>query len=1114
MSDDPVQPDLDSDDDLLRRAKDETDAAEQASPVPRLESTETLRDTSTSIPKRVGHYHIKRLIASGGMGTVYEATQEKPRRTVALKLMRHGIASRSALRRFEYESQILARLRHPGIAQVYEAGTHRDDTGTVPFFAMEYIVGAEPITKYVQEKKLGTRERMTLFAQVCDAIHHGHQKGIIHRDLKPSNILVDANGQVKIIDFGVARSTDSDLAVTTLQTDIGQLIGTLQYMSPEQCKADPHDIDTRSDVYALGIVFYELLTEHLPYDVRHKAVYEATRVIREEQPTRLSTLNRTLRGDVETIALKALEKDRERRYQSATDFGQDIRRYLAGEGITARPPSIVYQLRVFARRNRAAFAAVATVFVVLVVASIVSTSLYLQADRARADAVAAQAAEAAQRKIAEAHEQLARQREQDAVAARDAEAEQRRIAEANATRAEQVAAMMKDMLRSVGPGVAKGRDTTLLREILDRTTGRLDTELKGQPEVEAELRNTIGMTYHDLRQYEPAESMFRKALSLRRSLHEGDHPEVAESLSWLTHILVETGSGDPARVESLLREALSMHIRLFGEDHRKTAFCMWELGRALYAWGRLDEAEPLCRKAIEIEERVLGGSQPHSLGTLAKLLKDKGNITESEALHRREVAAWRSQLPGTWELVGGLGSLADFLRDKGDFEEAEALYREALGIAQRVLRPEHPSMMWPIGGLANLLQARGDSASAEAVWKDYLDACRRDLSEGNPAVAVAVRALAWFYVDSSRVELAEATWVEHLDKCRDEQGEDDPAMIAALNAAGTFYFQTARHDLAEPLLREVCEKRKRVLGEEHTDTLDSLETWLLTLNAQGKATEVRQRGAELIAGWRRRTESPDAKASDYNGYAWLLLTIEPPDLQNAEAALPAAERAVELSERKDTNSLDTLAVAYEMTGDLDKAIETQRETLAILPKKWSTTRAELQERMVRFLERKGEPDAAEQVCRDSVAALREHTPGDHDGLASALIYLGRTLNGHEKFAEAEPVLRECLELRRKALPPEHWLIANAMSSLGESLAGQGRFAEAEPLLLDAYEQLEQKALTINYRARPDRLREGLQRIVDLYESWGKPDKAAEYRAALSQATEVAEPTEPEAKVPP
>ncbi|MHC4218807.1 MAG: serine/threonine-protein kinase, partial [Planctomycetota bacterium] len=228
-----------------------------------LSTQATSAEASPSIPGRIGHYRIKRVIGSGGMGTVYEAMQEHPRRAVALKVMKPGISSRSALRRFEYESQILARLRHPNIAQVYEAGTHDEVGGTVPYFVLEYIPNARSITEYARAKSLSTRRRLELFTKVCDAIQHGHRKGVIHRDLKPGNILVDSNGEPKVIDFGVARSTDSDLAITTLQTHVGQLIGTLQYMSPEQLEADPHAIDGRADVYSLGVVLYELLSDKL-----------------------------------------------------------------------------------------------------------------------------------------------------------------------------------------------------------------------------------------------------------------------------------------------------------------------------------------------------------------------------------------------------------------------------------------------------------------------------------------------------------------------------------------------------------------------------------------------------------------------------------------------------------------------------------------------------------------------------------------------------------------------------------------------------------------------------------------------------------------------------------
>ena len=385
MNVDPPGP-SESDENPRRQA---LDPANGTASVPRGQATEALSKAQARLPKRIGQYHIKSVIASGGMGTVYEAVQEKPRRTVALKLMKHGVASHSALRRFEYESQILARLRHPGIAQVYEAGTHRDDSGTVPFFAMEYIVGAKPITEYVAEKKLGLRQKLELFGQVCDAIHHGHQKGIIHRDLKPSNILVDTQEQVKIIDFGVARSTDSDMAVTTQQTALGELVGTLKYMSPEQCEADPHNIDTRSDVYALGVVLYELLSGRLPYDLAATPVFDVPRVIREVAAIHLGALDKTLRGDVQTIVEKALEKDRERRYRSALALADDVERHLRHEPILARPPSVTYRFGRFVRRRRAPLVVASALVLALAVAvlsTIEAQRLKIEAQRLKIEA--------------------------------------------------------------------------------------------------------------------------------------------------------------------------------------------------------------------------------------------------------------------------------------------------------------------------------------------------------------------------------------------------------------------------------------------------------------------------------------------------------------------------------------------------------------------------------------------------------------------------------------------------------------------------------------------------------------------------------------------------------
>ena len=330
---------------------------------------------------------IVRLVAEGGMGRVYEGWQEQPGRPVAVKVMRAGITSGSLLKRFEHEARILGRLRHPGIAQIHTVGIHESAGRQEPYFVMEFIPQATSIVAYAELHQLSAHQRLDLFRQVCLAVAHGHQRGVIHRDLKPSNILVDAGGQPKVIDFGIARSTDADMALTSLHTDVGQLIGTLQYMSPEQFDADPDELDVRSDVYALGVVLYELLTGQPPYELRQKPVYEAARVVREATPTPLSVVNRTLRRDVSIIAGKCLEKDRGRRYATASELGADIGRYLAGEPILAAPPSFSDSLRRLARRHRAAVTALVGTFAALAMAVTGISFFYLRAEQQRQQAI-------------------------------------------------------------------------------------------------------------------------------------------------------------------------------------------------------------------------------------------------------------------------------------------------------------------------------------------------------------------------------------------------------------------------------------------------------------------------------------------------------------------------------------------------------------------------------------------------------------------------------------------------------------------------------------------------------------------------------------------------------
>jgi non-specific serine/threonine protein kinase/serine/threonine-protein kinase len=332
------------------------------------------------LPSQVGGYRILDVLGRGGMGVVYRAEQPSPRREVALKVIGVSFVNDQLLRRFELEAQTLGRLKHPGIAQVYEADVHHTDHGAQPFFAMELVEGV-PLDEYAQKHQLDTTAKLQLLIKLCDAMQYAHQQQVIHRDLKPANVLVTADGQPKILDFGVARATDSDVKTTTMHTDVGQLIGTLPYMSPEQAAGDRNEIDTRSDVYALGVIAYELLAGKLPHDLRGLATLEAARRIREDEPSRLSSLDRALRGDLETIVQKALEKDKTRRYATANALAADVKRFLNYEPITARPPSTWYHLKTFARRNKAVVVGTMFTIVALSVGIIVSSALYARANQ-------------------------------------------------------------------------------------------------------------------------------------------------------------------------------------------------------------------------------------------------------------------------------------------------------------------------------------------------------------------------------------------------------------------------------------------------------------------------------------------------------------------------------------------------------------------------------------------------------------------------------------------------------------------------------------------------------------------------------------------------------------
>jgi len=707
--------------------------------------------------QKIGPCTLRRLIGRGGMGAVYEAIQENPRRTVAVKLMRRGITSKTALRRFEFESQILARLRHPGIAQVYEAGTHHEDVGVedTPFFVMEYIPGALPITEFANKHDLPVRDRMKLFLQVCEAVQHGHLKGIVHRDLKPSNILIASNGKPKIIDFGVARSTDSDLALTTQQTDIGQILGTVQYMSPEQCEADPNDIDTRSDVYALGVVLHELLTGQLPYDLSTAQLHEAIRIVCEQIPTRLSSIDRRLKGDLEVITGKAMEKERWRRYQTAAALSEDIGHWLDDEPINAKPPGAFDSVARFARRHTAAFTAIASVFVVLIIAVAVIATIAIEANTQREIAQAAQTQEHHQREQADAAKNF-----------------------------------LTTMISSIDPATAGNLDKQLLVHTLTHAADQLGTDFAAQPLLEAELRGTIGESFHTLGMYQDADRHLRRAVELlqanergdnalmrrflirrARTLREAGQHELAlelaqEHLEWvlaahesnletavafqtISMICIDTLSFDRAhtalnqareiyatlppsadevhflfissqlvqvqgllpRAEELAKQALASNELLPNPSMTEQATIRYHLGILMAQQGKFDDAASALEETLKLNRGLYGDNHPHTLkvlGTLGSVHAAAGNLDLAEPclrqVYKGQLSALGAEHNNTLMSMGNLGML---LGDQGKLDAAQAVLEPALAITLRVNGPDHPATQQRRRFLAYLRSKQG-----------------------------------------------------------------------------------------------------------------------------------------------------------------------------------------------------------------------------------------------------------------------------------------------------------------------------------------------------------------------------------------------------------------------
>jgi serine/threonine protein kinase len=662
---------------------------------------------ATPLPTRIGSYRILRLLGEGGMGAVYEAEQPNPRRRVALKVVRPALLTRHLLRRLELEADVLGRLEHPGIARIYEAGTvDVGDAGVPqPFFAMELVEGV-PLTTYARTHKLTTSGRLALLAKVCDAVHHAHQKGIVHRDLKPRNVLVTAEGQPKVLDFGVARAIEARAptgALETAFTEPGQVVGTLPYMSPEQASGQTDSVDTRTDVYALGAMAYELLAGRLPIVVAGRPLHEAIRAITNDEPSRLGSISRDLRGDVETIVGKALAKDPERRYGSAAELAADIRRYEAAEPITARPPSTRYRWSRFARRNRALVLGLIAFVAALTTGAAVATWQAIRANQARASA------ERALNDSEDLNKFLL-----DALRAVDPNAAKKPVAN------------VADLLDWAGREAEKRfADRPLVRASVDDVVGEAFRSLNlAEPAVDhlrsayqvrsallgesnpLTLRSAVGLStaLTDAKRYDESEAVARSALAVlgragKTTGVEADEIQV-DALAALGYAHLQQRDRDPRHLveaDQWYRQAVALALSKLPAGHPATDAAQYDLGYVLMRRGGafMDQAYPMLRDAHAAAAKRYGEQHPVTLKRLALLvgcMRESGRLPPAEARKMLEkILADTEATFGAdhWQTAGALYDLGFLLEEQGWYADAEPVCRRLVALDRRLYPAGH-----------------------------------------------------------------------------------------------------------------------------------------------------------------------------------------------------------------------------------------------------------------------------------------------------------------------------------------------------------------------------------------------------------------------------------------
>jgi serine/threonine protein kinase/tetratricopeptide (TPR) repeat protein len=823
----------------------------------------------------IGPYKLLQQIGEGGMGVVWMAEQTQPvQRKVAVKVIKAGMDSRQVIARFEAERQALAMMDHVNIARVFDGGTtgeRRDVSPPVdqradaaplagrPYFVMELVHGV-PITKYCDDNHLTPRERLELFVPVCQAIQHAHQKGIIHRDIKPSNVMVtlyDGKPVPKVIDFGVAKATEQKLTERTLFTQYGTMVGTLEYMSPEQAEMSALGVDTRSDIYSLGVLLYELLTGSTPLShkrLKEAAYAEVLRMIKEEEAPKPSTrlsdsgealasisanrhtepakLTRLVKGELDWIVMKCLEKDRNRRYDTAHDFARDVQRYLADEPVQACPPSVVYRLKKFVRRNKGPVLAAAVVLLALVAGIVGTTWGLLRAESARQ-------AEADQRERAEQEKQVAQ-------AVRDF-LQKKLLAQADTLQ-------QADALLGTGGQSAEAKYNPTIRELLDRAAAELapdkiDAQFPKQPLVQAAILQTIGETYTGIGEFGLAIDHLQRALDLRLRQLAPDHPDILDSLHKLAGAYHVAGKRPEAiRLFEQVRDKRAVNL---GPDHPHTLDTMNSLAWAYSEAGKLPEAVALYEKTRKLREAKLGPDHAHTLDTmngLAVTYSRVGRFKEATALHEDTLKLQQVKLghdhPHTLTSMNNLGRALE----RGQrFKEAIARHEEALKRWTAKVGRDHPKTLISMNGLAGAYLWDGRLKEGLTLYQEARKRSDVKLGRDHPDTLHHMTGLAQAYLKHGRLKEAVTLYEETLDLSKAKLGPHHPSTLIRMQQLALAHGVQGDYAEAERLLRETLGLQRKILGPEHPRLHGTLSSLGQNLRKQQKYAEAEPIQRECLA---------------------------------------------------------------------------------------------------------------------------------------------------------------------------------------------------------------------------------------------------------------------------